>query len=69
MPPTTFLRLLPIPIDAKGDALAERIAALNAASASASAPPLLRGEGVGEGFSSSTPPPSPRSPARRLRIG
>lgn len=29
--PTTFLRLLPIPIDAKGDVLAERIAALNAA--------------------------------------
>lgn len=28
---TTFLRLLPIPIDAKGDVLAERIAALNAA--------------------------------------
>jgi len=31
MTPTTFLRLLPIPIDAKGDVLAERIAALNAA--------------------------------------
>ena len=30
MTPTTFFRLLHVPIDAKGDALAERIAALNA---------------------------------------
>ena len=29
MTPTTFFRLLHTPIDAKGDALAERIAALN----------------------------------------
>ena len=29
MTPTTFFRLLHVPIDAKGDALAERIAALN----------------------------------------